>query len=1115
MGKLKLTAIFLTIFWNGCTSDFQQPDTAQFQLLRKNETGLDFELQLHQTSEFNVFNYMYFFNGGGVAAGDFNNDGLVDLYFTNNMGPNKMFLNKGGLQFEDITEQAGVGGMEGWTSGVTTVDINNDGLLDLYVSQIGKYKTITGQNQLYVCKKIENGIPVYEDETIPYKLDLIGFSTQAVFFDYDLDGDLDMFQLNHSLHENGTFGQKKTFIGTIHPESGDKLLRNEGGTFVDVTAGSGINSTVIGYGLGVVVGDINMDGWPDIYVCNDFHENDYLYINQKDGTFSEELNEHIDQTSRFSMGVDMADINNDGWSEIISLDMHPEDPEILKASLGEDEFGIFRFKLGYGYNHQYARNALQLNNGGNTFQEIGRYAHIYATDWSWSPLFFDFDNDGLKDLFISNGIPRRMNDIDYVNFRANTELRWKQNTNNLEEQDLHLIDKMPQVKLRNKFFKNNGKLRFLDLSDDIINAEKSFSNGAAYADFDNDGDLDVVVNNIEDEPFFYENLLNEKKEKNHYLQIDFKGPPLNIQAIGAKVIVFKGDEKLVYENYPVRGYQSSKPSGLNIGLGDVSKINRTIIIWPDGSFEEIKNIVFDKKIKVEWKQGLPVFDYGIFNKKEKNIFNLEDAGPIKGLDYVHKENDFVEFHREGLIPHMVSTEGPALAVGDVDGDGLDDVFFGSCKFVKSALYYQNEDGSFYEKTPAAILQDSVFEDVDAEWIDLDNDDDLDLVVAAGGNEFWGEQEAMKQRAYINNGNGLFSRMDFPGVYMTASCVLPADFNKDGLVDIFYGARAVPWKYGITPNSVLLQNMGGGQFKDITKEVGDGLEEVGLVKDGCWTDIDMDGDEDLVLAVEWESITIFINENGHFKKQAINDLTGWWNYVLAHDFDGDGDVDILAGNLGENSKLLPTKEEPVKMYVNDFDDNDQIEQIVTYYLKGKEIPFANFMEITKQLPPLKKRYLFAKDFAKASIADIFGKEKLEAAVYREANTFQSMYFENTGGLSFKAHPLPAELQFSDQQAACLADVDADGKMEVLMGGNFYECNIEMVRYDADHGHVLSIGDNGKMSVSSMGDLVVNGQVRRIEPVKIGGEVYFILAKNDEDIQVLSPVSRKGFFRKGGN
>ena len=1173
-----------------------------FQLLRKDATGLEFENVLRQSSEFNVFNYMYFFNGGGVGAGDFNNDGLVDLYFTSNMGPNKMFLNEGGLKFKDVTEQAGVAGQEGWTSGISVVDINNDGLLDLYVGQLGEYQSIKGRNQLFVCKEIKDGIPVYEDEAIYYGLDLTGFSTQAAFFDYDLDGDLDMFQLNHTLHQNGTFGARKIFEGKTHPFAGDKLLRNDnptpgpspigrggvesasrtplpmgegpgvGSRYTDVTQQTGIHSTVIGYGLGIITGDVNNDGWPDIYIGNDFHENDYLYLNSpleggKGGerVFRDAMADAMMHTSQFSMGVDMADVNNDGWTDILSLDMLPEDPYILKTSLGEDAYNVFQYKIGLGYYYQYTRNNLQLNNGISDvgrwtldvgqngtlksnvqrptsnvhFSEIGLFAGIAATDWSWSPLFMDFDCDGYKDLFVSNGIPRRMNDIDYVKFQENRELGLKEGTTrDVKEEELVVVERMPKVKLPNKFFRNTGRLTFDDLAAQVKGDLPTFSNGAIYADLDNDGDLDVIVNNIEDEPFIYKNLFRENaaasvggdankgKENgfvggdankgndnptdvgvpanNSHLSFTFKGQPGNIHGIGTKVLIFrKNGERQVEEFYPVRGYQSSAHIPLHIGVGPQNTVDSVVVIWPDRTCERVSDLKFNTTQTLTWRSGLPIFDFKILQKPAPP-YAFSDATAATSLNFKHVENPFVEFNRETLLPNMVSTEGPALAVGDVNGDGLEDVFFGSSKRERSALFLQTPAGKFVLKTPPAIVQDSVFEDVDAVFVDIENDGDLDLVIAAGGNEYRGQEEPMRQRAYLNDGKGNFTRADpFPTLFMTASCVLAADFNGDGLTDFFFGGRAIPWKYGLTPNSYLLKNLGGGKFEDVTQQVAPGLQEVGLVKNGNWADLDGDGDLDLLLAMEWEPLTVFLNNGGRFEKKQLETGAGWWNFALAHDFDGDGDMDILAGNTGKNSRLKPSPQEPVRLYVSDFDNNSQTETILTYYLKGREIPFANHEEMMKALPILKKKYLFSKDFAKASLPDLFGKEALAKAIRREATTFESTYFENTGNLTFKAHPLPDVLQFSTLNAAALQDLDGDGKQEVILGGNFYDCNIEMGRYDANFGTVLSIGADGKMAVAPLGDLTVKGQVRRIRPVKIGGQQYFVLARNNMEAMVVRP------------
>jgi len=851
------------------------------------------------------------------------------------MGENKMYLNEGEMKFKDITKAANIGGTDGgWTSGVSVVDINNDGMLDLYVSQVGSYKILNGKNELYVCQKIENGIPYYKNEAADYGLDLVGFGTQATFFDYDLDGDLDMFQLNHSTHANGTFGQKKSFIGTQDSLSGDKLMRNDDGKFTDVTLTSGINSTVIGYGLGVVTGDVNQDGWTDIYIGNDFHEDDYLYINQQNGTFKEVRSDQMQHTSRFSMGVEMADINNDGYNEIFSLDMLPQDPKILKASLGEDEFSIYRFKLGYGYQPQFARNNLQYNNGNGTFSEIGMFSGVHATDWSWTPLFMDFDHDGYRDLFISNGIPRRMNDIDYVNFRtSDPNVMWE--TNNVAlEKNLKIIEMMPRIKLNNQFYKNNGAVKFDDLKDEIAGNMPSFSNGAAYADLDNDGDLDIIVNNIEDEPFVYKNKTIENavegEKSQDYLHFKLKGTPKNINAIGARVAVIKKDgQRLIQENFPVRGYQSSVQLGLHLGIGDKSEVEKVFVIWSDQTYTAIENPTYNKATLIEWKADLPKYDFSKLPRQQQALANYEDITNQVGLNHLHEENPFIEFNRERLIPHMVSSAGPALAVGDVNGDGTEDVFIGSAKREKAALYI-NKNGKFINQTPAIFLKDELHEEVDAKFVDLDNDGDLDLAIASGGNEYRGTAEAMTQRVFMNDGKGNFTKVTMPEVYMTASCVLPADMNGDGLIDLFFGARAEPWNYGKTPKSYLMLNQGNGKFKNATNEIAPELQNVGLVKGGSWTDIDGDGKPDLILAMEWDAIQIFKNENGKLKKEPLNGMKGWWNFVLPHDFDGDGDIDILAGNLGENSKFKPTNEEPVKLYVNDFDDNKQIEQILTSF-----------------------------------------------------------------------------------------------------------------------------------------------------------------------------------------
>ncbi|PTB97656.1 hypothetical protein C9994_01750, partial [Marivirga lumbricoides] len=904
-----ITSILIVSFLSGCRND--TTNNASFILLEAESTGLNFENNLTQTTDFSVFDYMYFYNGGGLAAADFNNDGLVDLYFTANQGQNKMFLNKGDFKFEDITDKAKVGGTGGWSTGASVVDINNDGLMDIYLSEVGDHEILKSANQLYVCQKIENGIPIYADEAISYDLDLVGFATQAVFVDFDLDGDLDMFQLNHSIHENGTYGERESFEGKKSLTAGDKYFRNDNGKFTDITAEAGINSSALGYGLGIVTGDVNNDGYPDIYIGNDFHENDYLYLNQKNGTFKEVLTNQINHTSRFSMGVDMADFNNDGYSDILSLDMLPYDPLILKRSLGEDAYDVYMFKKRFGYNDQFARNNLQLNNGDSTFSEIAILAGVEATDWSWAGLFFDFDNNGYKDLFVSNGIPRRMNDIDYTNFMSNNiDQRKKTEMGYVDKEDLEIIEKMPQIKIPNKFFSNNKDYTFEDIKNAISNNKDSYSNGSVYADFDNDGDLDIVVNNIADKPFIYKNLAVENGVSGKSLILNLQGSPNNRSAIGTRVIAITDSGFISNKYYAVRGFQSSALSNFHIGIGDSSKVKAIYIIWPDATYQELKNPKFNSVDTMAWQSGLPLFDFKMLDRATPE-FITEDLTDSVNLKIKHKENDFVEFNRERLMPHMVSTEGPALAVGDINGDGLEDVFIGSAKRQRSRIFIQNANKKFTELEVPLIHNDSTFEDVDAVFKDFDNDGHLDLAIAAGGNEYWGDSEYLRQRLYFNDGSGNFSQKIYlDNAFITASCILSEDINGDGLQDIFVGGRAVPKNYGKIPHSYLYINKGDRKFEEVTAQYSNELPEVGMVKDGQFSDINKDGRPDLILALEWDVLKIFLNNGKGFDSREVFEQKGLWNYVQVLDVDNDGDMDILAGNSGLNSRLKASKEQPV-------------------------------------------------------------------------------------------------------------------------------------------------------------------------------------------------------------
>ncbi len=1110
---IKYTVAFFSsiLFLFSCTKKqdvAQVVGTPMFRLLEADKTGLDFSNDLDVNLEMNIFKYMYYYNGGGVGVGDLNNDGLQDIFFSGNRVLNKLYLNKGAMKFEDITTKAGILPVKDWSNGVAIADVNQDGFLDIYVSVVGNYLTMQSHNKLYICKSIgADGVPIYEEKSKEFGLDLVGFGTQATFFDYDLDGDLDMFQLNHSLHNNGTFGPRKTFMGTLHPLSGDRFFKNDKGEFVDITKTVGINSNVVGYGLGLAVGDINGDGYPDMYIGNDFHENDYMYINQRNGTFKEEIEEHIMHTSRFSMGVDIGDLTNDGNSEIMSLDMQPADPFILKSSEGEDAFGTFNYKLGYGYNFQYARNALQLNNKNGTFSEVAMFSGISATDWSWSTLFFDFDNDGKKDIFISNGIPKRMNDIDYIKFASADNLQDKIRENKLIDKDLDVIRNVPEIKLYNKAFRNKGNLKFQDLENFIENNKKSYSNGSAYADFDNDGDLDLVCNNINDKAFLYENIAAHSAE-NVLLTLQLQGTEKNKTAIGSRLIAYQKDSMMVYEKFPTKGFQGSMETPLYAGLGNPTLIDSMVLVWTDGTFQKLDKSTFNyQKINtLAYKKGLKKFDFKRFyNQKNTQISTFVDITDKVKLNYTHVENDFIEFDRELLIPLLTSAEGPALAVGDLNNDGLEDVFIGGGKWKEPGLFFQNAYGNFSKIKSFAIAQDSICEDVEALIFDVDNDKDNDLVVGTGGNEFSGKDVQQFSRVYLNDGKGNFTTL--PNVFKDIACVVgtlqPCDFNGDGFTDLFMGARVEPRAYGETPKSYLLQNDGKGHFSDVTAQWSKDLQTVGLVKNAVWADVDKDGNKDLVVALEWGEIVAFLKENNTFKKKIISDKKGWWNFILPYDFDNDGDLDFVAGNLGQNTRLQIADNQPVNMYYSDFDDNGKKEQILTYYMQNKEIPFTNIADLQRQIPSYKKKILYAREFAKMTLEEIFTAEKLKKAKKYTANYFDNAVIINQGNGKFETVSLPNLAQLTPYKTAQIIDANKDNLPDVLLYGNFYGNNVQLGRYDADFGKILINKGNCTFEVQNINGVQIKDEVRRSAAISLGKnkEKAIILARNNTSVRVL--------------
>ena len=1079
-----------------------------FNTLQAERTGLNFENKLTPTADLSLLTYMYYYNGAGVAAGDFNKDGLIDLFFCANQTQRKFYINKGNLKFDDVTTKTKIEPNAGWCTGASVIDINNDGLLDIYISKVGNYKNLKGKNELLVCTGFtKDSIPQFEDKANEYGLDISAFGTQAAFLDYDLDGDLDLFLLTHSVNHDGNYAPRKLFENTYDSLAGHKFYRNDlekqtDGTtkskFVAVTKSVGINSSKIGYGLGIVVSDINNDGYPDIYIGNDFHENDYLYINQKNGTFKDELTTQIKHTSMFTMGVDAADINNDAKPDIISVDMLPYDPKIYKRSLAEDDYTIYNIKIDYGYNYQYARNNLQLNNGNNSFSEIGQYAGIYNSDWSWAPLWLDFNNDGLKDLFVSNGIPKRMNDIDYVNFISDETIQNSFKTNGITNKDLELINKLPEIKLPNQFYVNEGNEKFKNISTEIKNTLPTFSNGSIYADMDNDGDVDIVTNNINDKALLYENT-TAKDTSNKYAAIQAIGSSTNINAIGSKLLIFSKNKILAYENYPVHGFLSSMQIPMFVGLKNV-QIDSAIFVWNDNSCQKI-NIDLNKIQNITYKTGLQKFDYTILNKKNTdNTFSFEEITALCKLVYTHQENKFNEFDREPLLPFMNSTKGPAVAVADINKDGLEDVFIGASKTFRNAIFLQNPNGTFAKTTQPNMLLDSMWENTQALFGDVNGDTFLDLIIANGGNEFYGGDEHMLPLLYLNDGKANFTRKvdAFPNIFQTQSCIALNDFNNDGKQDLFIGCNAEAWNYGNKVNSFLLQNDGTGKFTDVTKIFSKDLANANMVTDAKWVDINGDNKKDLITSSYWGTINAYLSNGNTFDKKILKNEKGFWNTIYITDINNDGKPDIIAGNLGTNNKFNASITEPTKMYYNDFDDNGKYECIVTYFLNGEEIPMSSKMEIEKRLPFIKKKYLYASDYAKASITDMFKKDKINKSIINEVNYLQSVALINNGNNTFTTIALPKEAQWSSINA--ISNI-GENKSNLFLAGNFYDNNIQLGKFDSNYGLIYNFNNNGFKALNPFYNFNFTGQVRHITPIKIKGEQAYLIIKNNDPLQVV--------------
>ncbi|MEM6522404.1 MAG: CRTAC1 family protein [Bacteroidota bacterium] len=1057
-----------------------------FELLSSDSTGIDFRNDLKYDRAFNVYTYRNYYNGGGVAIGDINNDGLVDIYFTSNLNDNRLYLNKGGFKFEEIGSSAGVAGRMGWSTGVTMADVNGDGWLDIYVCNSGEVDGDKKENELF----INNRDLTFTESAKAFGLNDKGYSTHASFFDYDRDGDLDVYLLNNSYQAIGSFNlERKEVRNERDSLGGDKLLRNNGSTFEDVSEETGILGSLIGFGLGVTVGDINQDGWDDIYVSNDFFERDYLYINNRKGSFQERLTESMNSISGASMGADMADINNDGYPELFVTEMLPGSDERLKTVTTFENWDKYQYNVENGYHHQFTRNTFQLNNQNLTFSEIGRLAGVEASDWSWGALIFDMDNDGLRDIFIANGIYQDLTDQDYLNYISNEEIVRSIITNDGVNYK-KLIDIIPSNPVSNKAFRNNGELKFEDVTSEYGLDSLSFSNGAAYGDLDNDGNLDLVVNNVNMPAFVYRNRTAGKK--NNWLRFSLFGSGKNKFGIGAKIRVVGKNGTYYIEQQPARGFQSSVDPRPLVGLGD-NEVVDVWVNWPSGNTSMLSDVAVNQDLEVEEEKAT-----------RSEILKLTETGESLfkrdiELSIAHKENSFIDFNRDRLLYHMNSTEGPKMAIGDVNGDGQKDIYLCGAKGEAGQLLI-NKNGQFMKLISSVLEQDRTSEDTDALFFDADGDADLDLYVCSGGSEFSSSSSALRDRLYVNDGGGNFKKSEqilpSDSKFVSSSVVSSIDFDGDGDLDLFVGERMKTFQYGLPCDGFILANDGKGKFTDVTGNVAEDLLGLGMITTAAVSDVNMDGLPDLIVSGEYLPIYVFINSDGTFVKHETNlqGHLGWWSALEVVDIDGDGDMDILAGNHGLNSRFRASKDKPLKLYVGDFDKNGHQDPILTFTNEnGKSVPYALRHNLADQLKFILKLFPDYQSFKQVNINTILNDRQINEANVLEANWLESSVFINDGKGEFKPLVLPKSAQMAPMYAIEHGDFDRDGDVDLLLGGNLYDVKPEMGRYDASYGVYLeNKGNNEFVSYPDNKGFIINGQVRDIHVV---GDRIWVSRNND--------------------